>query len=116
MASEKNGAWGQAINVPGLGALGNGRWASLSSVSCASPGNCAAGGDDENMDGGEFTQAFVAVQRNGRWDQAITVPGLETLNKHGSDAVTSVSCGSVGHCAAGGTYTDGRGHQQGFVT
>jgi hypothetical protein len=116
VATEKNGVWDQAINVPGLGALVNGRWASLWSVSCASPGNCAAGGDDENMDHGEFTQAFVVIQRNGRWDQAITVPGLGTLNKHGSDSVTSVSCGSASHCAAGGNYTDGRGHQQGFVT
>ena len=116
VATEQNGVWGQAINIPGLGALVNGRWAALWSVSCASPGNCAAGGDDENMDHGEFTQAFVISQRNGRWDQAITVPGLETLNKRGSDGVTSVSCGSAGHCTAGGNYTDGHGHQQGFAT
>jgi hypothetical protein len=29
--------------------------------------------------------------------------------------LASVSCGSAGNCAAGGIYTDGSGHQQGFV-
>jgi hypothetical protein len=37
------GSWGRAIEVPGLGALNKGDgW--VSSVSCAAPGNCAAGG------------------------------------------------------------------------
>jgi hypothetical protein len=86
-------------------------------VSCVSPGNCAAGGDYENVppDGDPEIAGFVAVQRNGRWGQAINVPGLKALTKVGGD-VASVSCGSPGHCTAGGYYTGSRGHQQGFVT
>jgi len=38
------GSWGRAIEVPGLGALNKGD-AEVNSVSCASAGNCAAGGD-----------------------------------------------------------------------
>jgi hypothetical protein len=37
------GSWGQAIEVPGLVARYAGGRAGDNSVSCASPGNCAAG-------------------------------------------------------------------------
>ena len=43
VASETNGVWGQAIEVPGLGALNKGD-AEAFSVSCAPAGGCAAGG------------------------------------------------------------------------
>jgi len=105
---EKNGVWGQAINVPGLQALHAGRQVDVNSVSCASPGNCAAGGDGELMNG------FLVSARNGVWGRAINVPGLQALG--GSASVASVSCVPAGNCAAGGSYTDGHGHSQGFVT
>ena len=38
------GSWGQAVEVPGLAALNTGGQANVNSVSCASAGNCAAGG------------------------------------------------------------------------
>ena len=111
VAVERNGRWGKAIEVPGLGALNKGGDAEVSSVSCASAGNCAAGGDytDRHGDG----QGFVAVERNGRWGKAIEVPGLAALNKGGDAEVDSVSCASAGNCAAGGDYTDRRGHRPG---
>jgi hypothetical protein len=42
--SEVNGTWGTAEEVPGTAALNQGGFAYVGSVSCASPGNCAAGG------------------------------------------------------------------------
>src|SRR5215467_9983282 len=42
VASERNGAWGKAIEVPGSGALNKGGAAFVRGVSCASAGNCAA--------------------------------------------------------------------------
>jgi hypothetical protein len=42
VVSEKNGRWGRAIEVPGLRALNTNGDAGVFSVSCASPGNCAA--------------------------------------------------------------------------
>src|SRR6266487_2885673 len=114
------GSWGRAIEVPGLGALNKGGTADLSaavsSVSCASAGNCAAGGYYTNRH--HHTQGFVAVERHGRWGKAIKVPGLGALNKGdaGWDAsVTEVSCASAGNCAAGGFYTDQAGNTEGFV-
>ena len=105
VAGERNGRWGTATGVPGLAALNKGGDAEVGSVSCASAGNCAAGGYYADRHGHE--QGFVAAERNGRWGKAIEVPGLAALNTGGGAEVTSVSCASAGNCAAGGTYTDG---------
>jgi len=107
------GLWGRAIAVPGLAALNKGGNAEVRSVSCAAPGNCAAVGF--YSDGGGHRQGFVVSERNGRWRQAVEVPGLGVLNKGRNADVNSVSCAAPGSCAAVGGYTDGGGHRQGFV-
>ena len=115
VVSETNGTWGDAIEVPGSGALNGGQLAIVGSVSCPSAGNCTAGGFYE--DGSRPTsheQPFVVSETNGTWGDAIQVPGSGTLNA-GDAKVTSVSCRSAGRCAAGGTYTDASGHTQAFV-
>ncbi len=101
-AARAAGSWGRAIEVPGLAALNTGEGARVNSVSCASPGNCAAGGHYTDRHG---QQGFVVSERNGRWGQAIEVPGLGALNKAGGADVVSVSCASAGNCAAGGYYS-----------
>jgi hypothetical protein len=113
VVSEKNGVWGKAIDVPGLGAL-TGRFAGVNSVSCASPGDCAAGGYYSDTSGG-VTQGFLAVERNGRWAKAIKVPGLVALNTGGGAGVSSVSCARAGTCAAVGSYAGRHQDSQGFV-
>ena len=57
MASQVNGTWRTAIEIPGLGTLNAGGNASITSVSCATAGTCAAGGS--YTDGAGHTQAFV---------------------------------------------------------
>jgi hypothetical protein len=93
VASEKNGSWGRAIEVPGLAALNNGTLAGINSVSCASVGNCAVTGYYY----GRTPEAFVVSENNGSWGTAIGVPG-------GFEPATfgSVSCVSAGNCAAAG--------------
>jgi hypothetical protein len=51
---ERNGRWGKATGVPGLGALNAGVVAEVDGVSCGSAGNCAAGGS--------YTEGLVTVQ------------------------------------------------------
>src|SRR5215472_9565391 len=113
VVSERNGTWGTARQVPGSGALDAGGSASVNSVSCASAGNCAAGG--YYFDRSWHYQAFVVSEQNGTWGTAMQVPGSGALNAGGVASVESVSCASAGKCAAGGFYTDGFGHQQAFV-
>src|SRR5215470_19685889 len=112
-AVARAGTWRTAIEVPGLGSLNKGGEAEVHSVSCASAGNCAAGGG--YTDGSGHGQALVASEQNGTWHTAIKVPGSGALNKRGEAEVFSVSCASAGNCAAGGLYRDGSGHGQAFV-
>jgi hypothetical protein len=114
VASEVNGRWRSAIEVPGTGGLNQGGDAQVSSVSCGPAGNCAVGGFYQDGSGG--MQAFVAGEVNGRWRSAIEVPGTGALNQGGDAQVSSVSCGSAGNCAAGGTYADSSFEGQAFVS
>ena len=115
VAVEQSGAWGTAIRVPGLAALNKkGENTQVLTVSCASAGSCAVGGFYFDHSG--HRQGFVASERLGAWGRALEVPGLPALNTRGPGAVVSVSCTSARSCAAGGYYTDGSGHHQGFVT
>jgi hypothetical protein len=68
--------------------------AAVYSVSCASAGNCSAGGD--YVDGSGNIQAFVVSQVNGIWGTAEEVPGTAALNAGGGAAVNSVSCPAGG--------------------
>ena len=103
------GTWGTAGEVPGLAALNAGGNAHISSMSCASAGNCGGGGDYTDAAG--HVQAFVVSQAHGRWGTAQPVAALAALNVGGDAAIghEQVSCGSAGNCTAAGSYT-GRSH------
>lgn len=103
VASEENGNWESAIEVPGPDLL---------SLSCASAGNCVAGGYYQDKPGN--IQAFVVSERNGTWGKVIEVPGSAVLNARGLALVNSVSCATVRNCAAGG-FASRRHEVQGFV-
>jgi hypothetical protein len=115
VVSERDGVWGKALQVPGLAALNAGANAGVTSVSCPSAGNCAAGGYYSDSLGSGTFQGFVVSERNGSWGNALEVPGLGALNTRGLAVVMSVSCSSAGNCAAGGHYVDSTPSAQGFV-
>ncbi len=113
VVSQVRGRWGKAEEVPGTARLNKGGDASVTSVSCASAGNCTAGGF--YVDSADFGQAFVVTEVRGRWGKAEEVPGTAALNKGPSASVTSVSCASAGNCTIGGTYRDASDDNQVFV-
>ncbi len=111
-AAALNGTWRTAREIPGTAAISK-AFTQVNSVSCASAGNCSAGG--WYTDSSDLVQPFVVSEVNGAWHNAVKVPGITTLNR-GSDAViNSVSCGSAGGCSALGSYTDSSKHYQVFV-
>jgi hypothetical protein len=114
VANQVNGIWRKAEEVPGTAALNQGGEADINSLSCASVGNCSAGGSYADASG--HPQAFVVSEKNGTWRKAIEAPGTAALNTGGKAAINSVSCASAGNCSAGGSYTDNSGHAQAFVT
>jgi hypothetical protein len=106
------GTWQKAIEVPGMTALNKDDNAQTTAVSCASAGNCAAGGFYTDVFGS--SEPFVVGQVRGRWGKAIEVPGTAGLN-HADAQITSVSCASAGSCAGGGFYTDASHGTEAFV-
>jgi hypothetical protein len=108
VASERNGRWGTAIQIPGTGQLNAGGSPQVSSVSCPSAGNCAAGG--WYLDSSHNRHAFIVSERNGRWGTATEIPGTRARSW-----VNAVSCGSAGNCAADGGYMGNSGRIRPFV-
>jgi hypothetical protein len=113
VVSQKNGVWGKALEVPGTAALNADGLAMTNALSCASAGNCSAGG--VYYDSGANNQAFVVSEVNGAWGKALKVPGSAALNTGAFASVFSVSCASAGNCGAGGEYQNASGVYQAFV-
>jgi hypothetical protein len=95
--------WGTAEEVPGSAALNTGEYAYISSLSCATAGNCSAGGYYGDSSG--HSQGFVVSETDGVWGTAEKVPGLAALNTGEYAQITSLSCGAAGNCSAGGYYS-----------
>jgi hypothetical protein len=116
VVGEVRGAWRSATGIPHLASLNRGGGAAVSSVSCASAGNCSAGGSYGSVVGTSWRiYAFVVSEVHGRWRRAIKVAGVAALNKGVDAAASSVSCASAGNCAASGYYTDKAGNLHGFL-
>ena len=86
----------------------------ISSVSCASPGNCAAVG--QYIDTSVDFHGVLFTETAGVW--ATGVPA--TLPADGRTAtaqvsIIHVSCPSAGNCSAVGGYVDKSGHSQGLL-
>lgn len=113
VASERNGRWGKAVEVPRIASLNAGGNAVVSEVSCPSAGSCSAAGSYDDKSG--HFQVFVVSQRNGKWGKAVEFPGSGQLNAGGVANILALSCPSAGNCAAGGYYTDHVGHLQAVV-
>ncbi|HET7017792.1 MAG TPA: Ig-like domain-containing protein [Streptosporangiaceae bacterium] len=103
VVSEVHGEWGKATPIPGLAKLAQGPSEFVSTVSCASPGNCAVGG--EYLDANAESQPFVVDSVNGTWHRAISFSQGDT----GLDGFVA------GNCAIGGSYSDAKGKELPFV-
>ena len=114
--SASGGTWGKAHQIRGLAALATDHASYADALSCASPGNCSAGGSYATHANGYGVEAFVVTQTRGVWGQAEEVPGSASLNAgDGGAYVASISCASAGNCSAGGEYTDSSGEGQAFA-
>lgn len=97
--SDVNGTWEteaqEAANIEG-------QQITVNALSCASPGNCVAGGWYNPTYGGGAEDPFIAEEANGHWEPALPLGGaaLPLVNMTGQ--VTSVSCPSAGNCVAAG--------------
>ena len=85
--------------------------AMISVIACSSPGNCAAAGTFN----GPEAKLFVISQIRGRWGQPVLIPTTIRTAKPGA-APGGIACFSAGNCVLAGSYTDGAGQPQAFIT
>jgi hypothetical protein len=86
----------------------------VSSVSCASAGNCTAVGS--YRDSSHNTQGLLLSETAGVWATGVEASLPANAGKTTQAAtLTSVSCPSVGNCGAVGRYEDGSGSIRGLL-
>jgi len=64
-------------------------------------------GTDKRCHGRRANGAFLVDEVDGTWDEAEEVLHMGALNRGGRAEVTSLSCGAIGYCSAGGHFNDG---------
>ncbi|HET7014514.1 MAG TPA: hypothetical protein VFI65_11420 [Streptosporangiaceae bacterium] len=101
--SETGGKWGKATDVPGLARPSQGGFGDTTSVSCAAPDTCTAGGFLSV--GSKPRRAFLVTETGGHWAHVVMLAGSPALGGARPTQVNSVSCTAPGRCVAGGTYT-----------
>ena len=106
------GGWNTGEQIPGTAAF-NSDQSQVTSVSCASAGNCSADGSYVSDSSGH-TQVFVVTETNGTWGTAEKVPSLAALNSDGYAWANAVACTAPGTCIAGGYYHDASFNEQAF--
>src|SRR5215467_7052490 len=114
-ASPPAGHWGDARQVdlstlqPGQGPIG------IDALSCASPGNCSAGG--HYTDSAQHRQAFVVTEDGGTWGEPVelTSGGIPDFSS-GEPLITSLTCPVADNCAVGGFYHDAAGNERPWIS
>jgi hypothetical protein len=102
LLTETAGVWGPAVEatMPANGA--SSASVVLTSVSCASAGNCTAvGGYRDNSDN---DQGVMLTETGGVWSQGVEAALPANAGQFPDGFVSSVSCRSAGNCTAVGTY------------
>jgi hypothetical protein len=86
----------------------------ISSVSCASPGNCAAVG--QYIDTSLAFHGVLFTETAGVWATGVaaTLPA-DARTANAQVSIIRVSCASAGKCSAVGDYVDNSGHSQSLL-
>jgi hypothetical protein len=106
VADSTGGTFGAAHRLITLGAVVQ-RISTVTSISCALPGNCTAGLSLAVIPPGQSPEsaAFVASEVNGTWSAVQALPSpVRAGGPPPPDAINSLSCWSPGNCLAGGYY------------
>ncbi|HKD94723.1 MAG TPA: PASTA domain-containing protein [Gaiellaceae bacterium] len=120
LLTERSGKWQTGVEAVLPQNAIPGQPVSLTSISCASAGNCSAVGTYNDDDGSKdltTPRGLLLTEKAGTWRAGVeAVPPANSAT--GGDYqvdVDSVSCGSAGNCVAVGTYNHGPGNIQGLL-
>ena len=104
VADEVNGTWGPGTEPPGASTF-EGESITVNAMSCASAGNCVAGGQYDPSYSYYPNLPFVVSETNGTWQTPTALTGLGSQVTNAQ--VTSVSCPSAGNCTVTGYANPG---------
>jgi hypothetical protein len=114
LLSERAGRWRASTLVLPAGAKAPAGM-TLSSVACASRGNCVAVGQYYPAEG--KARGMIVRELGGKWERAVNaaLPKGAAPAGESHTFLNSASCPSAGACMVGGYYDDRSGHMQGLL-
>ena len=109
MLTETSGAWATGVEATLPGDAAAIPSASVTAVSCTSPGNCSAVGTYANVSPNYGTSAaLLLTETDGTWAAGVSssLPADAMTGSQGNQSgdLVSISCVSAGNCTAVGTY------------
>jgi hypothetical protein len=112
LLTETAGAWATGVEATLPSNAGSITGVILTSVSCASAGNCTAVGNYDDSSGNQ--QGLLLSETAGVWATGVEATLPANAGSNHEVSLTSVSCVSAGHCTAVGNYDDSSGNEQGL--
>jgi len=113
LLSEVSGVWATGVEAIPPANAGANPVVLLTSLSCASAGNCTALGS--YLDGSGHRQALLMEESSGSWATGMQVSAPANAAADPATSLGSVSCAVAGNCTVVGSYLDSSGHQQGLL-
>lgn len=92
------------VTLPANAATGENQDIEISSISCASAGNCSAVGSDTDKSG--QPDGLLLAETAGRWHAGVEAALPANAHTSSGWGVGLVSCASAGNCSAVGGYID----------
>jgi len=111
LLTERNGTWRASELALPAGAPRNAT-VQLSSITCASRGNCVAIGDYASSG---RTHGLIVVERGGKWTRGIKAALPANASRKPHTFLNSVSCASAKRCTVVGDYADRLGKTRGLL-
>ena len=105
LLSETSGTWATGIEAALPADARPGPATGLTSVSCASAGNCTAVGDYDVRSG--YSAGLLLTETSGTWGAGVEAPLPAGVGNGPFVELDQVSCASAGSCTAVGNYQDG---------
>jgi hypothetical protein len=116
LLSETAGVWATGVEATLPANASSEQDVNVTSVSCASAGNCTAVGN--YSDSSYNPQGLLLRETAGAWATGVeaTLPANANSTEYNQDVlIDSVSCASAGNCTAVGSYDDSSGNRQGLL-
>src|SRR5207248_1621160 len=113
LLTEGAGTWATGVQASLPSNAGSSPAVNVTSVSCASVGNCSAVGSYKDSSG--HVQGLLLNETAGTWATGVEASLPANAASIPNVSLTSVSCAAAGNCSAVGYYYDSSNHVQGLL-